>query len=122
MTLDAALQRSPSEWAMLVAGVVLAAISMYVLRAKRFRQSPSDDSARLRARLPLLGSVTEPTRLLVATAGLFLGYHLVIWAFPATLNPVQAPREYWWVVVLLMIALVGASVTFDRAEGHRRPD
>ena len=62
----------------------------------------------------------QKPNLLVASTGLLLGYHLIVWALPADLTPIQAPREYWWVLVMVVAAVVIASIACDRME--QRPE
>lgn len=116
MTFDLILSRTSLEWVMIVVGVGVMACSAYVLRSKRFRRPADEGAARLAAALPALGTVSEPTRLLVATGGLLVGYHLVVWSFPATVTPIQAPREYWWVHVPVVLLVIAASILIDRKE------
>ncbi|MBC7773668.1 MAG: hypothetical protein H7210_14335 [Pyrinomonadaceae bacterium] len=119
MNFDLLLTRSPLEWAMIAGGLGALFLGVLVLRSKRLRKPLDEDSIRLEAELPLVGTVSESTRLLVATTGLVLGYHLIVWAFPAGITPIQAPRQYWWLVVVVAGIVIVASIVTDRAEQRR---
>ncbi|MGE3109571.1 MAG: hypothetical protein AB7G11_11265 [Phycisphaerales bacterium] len=105
-----------TQWIQAALGVLLVVVGGIVLWKTRPRRHAEAGGMQRSIRLPLLGEVSEASRLLVAVALLIVGYHVAVWVFPSHVTPVQVPRERWWVLVGICLVTVVSSVRMDRHE------
>ncbi len=109
---------------MVCLGVVVALGGVWWLWGPRLRRMLGTDTGNVGsrppgARLPLVGRVSEATRLLVGLSALIAGYHLVVWALPASETSLQFPRERWWALVAIGVLVIWGSVIMDRRDAAR---
>jgi hypothetical protein len=108
-------QLSGSGWAMVAVGALLIFVSGFVLWGRRVA-GRREDGERPVFSFPGVGVVSEPTRVSAGLFGLFLGYHLVVWAMPPSVTYMQFSRQYWWVLVVGGAMVVAISLFMDRRE------
>ena len=111
------------EWMQVAGGllfVILGGILFWKGRAPRRAAGPATPPRPLGANLPVIGHVSEATRLVMAISCLAMGYHLIVWAFPPHVTPIQSPRTHWWVLVGVLVVLSISSVGLDRMEAQKR--
>ncbi len=111
-----------AEWVLFIGGVLVGLVGIGLVWKRRFGAGDKQPGGGLGARLPMVGRVSESTRLLMGIGLLVMGYHMGVWAFPAGVTPVQVGREYWWGVVGGVIVLVVASIGMDRVERNTGGD
>lgn len=99
-----------SQFPLITAGSVISLAGLWILLRRRFSRTSeplhianSGESKRL----------SEPTRLTCGLILLILGYHLIIWAFPAYLTAVQLKRELWYVWILIGLIAITGSIFMD---------
>ncbi|MBX3386333.1 MAG: hypothetical protein KF768_07170 [Phycisphaeraceae bacterium] len=99
-----------SEWVQIAIGAFVVGLGLTVLLSVRFAAKQVSDAVPHTSKARL----SVPTRYLLAFALLVQGYHIVVWAFPTGLTPLQFPREIWWVIPIIGATAVFISATLDR--------
>lgn len=97
----------PLQIVMLVIGITLAFVGLFIARAGRGLRSHA---------------LSAPTRVVIGLTFAVTGYHLIVWAFPQSLTPLQLNRQFWW--VLLAAAFIAPLLSFvmDRWLASRPPE
>ncbi|MFO0831359.1 MAG: hypothetical protein U0637_05875 [Phycisphaerales bacterium] len=120
------------NWLLLGPAVVLVVVGVWLTRGRR---EEFEEERRVR-RLEVLGGkesaqawyarakewrmrLSDPTRMVVGLSAVLLGYHVVAWTTSDRLLAV--PVERWWVLALLILVGVGASLGMDRKQRGALP-
>ena len=102
-----------SQLPLIAAGSMISLAGLWLLARRRFSRKPEP--------LHITSSgdnkwLSEPTRLTCGLILLILGYHLIIWAFPAYLTAVQLKRELWYVWILIGMIAIAGSILMDTVD------
>lgn len=102
-----------SQLPLIAAGSMISLAGLWLLARRRFCRKPEP--------LHITSSgdnkwLSEPTRLTCGLILLILGYHLIIWAFPAYLTAVQLKRELWYVWILIGMIAIAGSILMDTVD------
>lgn len=92
---------------MMAVGACLAFVGIFVARTPP-KQGNRDQS--------------RATRAVIGLCLAIIGYHLIVWAFPPTLTPLQVDRQLWWVLLLILGCLPIASLLMDRFVSQHSAD
>ncbi|GAB4384759.1 MAG: hypothetical protein Kow0022_08330 [Phycisphaerales bacterium] len=109
-------------WLGVMAGAVVAAAGLFVMRYSRtrgsFQDSPEGEADGCRAGLLgwLLGRTSVPTRLSLGLCLMVLGYHLASYALPTGWLWLRVPPGRLWILGVVVVVLVGGSLILDRVE------
>jgi hypothetical protein len=106
----------------MAAGVALVLAGLWLIGARR-AYAPRDDADSTDAPRGLLpraarwrDGLSEGTRLALGMAAALAGYHVMAWTAPAGWFWLHVPWERAWLLVLALVAGVGASLLADRLE------
>lgn len=109
-------------WLGVMAGAVVAAAGLFVMRFTRTRgscqDSPEGGAEGSEAGLLgwLLGQTSVPTRLSLGVCLMVLGYHLASYALPTGWLWLRVPPDRLWILGVAVVGLVGGSLILDRLE------
>lgn len=68
---------------------------------------------------PFLQRRSLQSRLVCGLSCLGVGYHLIIWSLADSSRWLHVPRERWWLVLVVALVAVGASLASDRLPTRR---
>ncbi len=98
-----------AAYAQIAVGAFLAILGViYLVSTRRIVRRGLDENATQRC--------SYPTKYLTSAWLLVLGYHLVVWALPITVTPLQMPRQWWWLPPVLAVSSIAVSAWMDRRE------
>lgn len=69
--------------------------------------------------LPLVGEISEPTRLVFGLVLLILGYHVAAYGLPSGWFQLKVPSTHWWLLFLVLVLAVGGAMLAERLERRR---
>jgi hypothetical protein len=113
----------PGAIAGVLAGLVVLAAGLYMLRWGRTRHtsgSEAEAGASAGVLATLLGEVSLASRYVIGFCLLLLGYHLISYSLPAGTLWLRVPPERLWVMGALICVAVAGSLMMDVAERRSR--
>ena len=100
----------PDHWPTIpgISGAVIFFAFGFVLLAKVRREVRAED-----VKSGKEVRFSAATRVLAAIASLICGYHLCAWSLDARMLPLRVPVEKWWLVPVIAVVAVAASIGAD---------
>lgn len=69
--------------------------------------------------LPLIGEVSEPTRLVLGLVLIVVGYHVAAYGLPSGWFRLKVPASNWWMLAIGVALAVAGALLAERLERRR---